>query len=87
MFIYLITNKKDKDPFLTLCGIIATIISIIGTMIHNELIIINKWGFLEQTAYYKTDPNIPNIDYDLENIDNKNNKTVDSLLNSSSFDD
>ena len=84
LFIYLITSKKDKDPYLTLCGTIATIISIIGTMIHNELIIINKWGFLEKTVYYKSIRFIE--DKDLEKSDNKN-KTADSLLNSSSFDD
>ena len=82
LFIYLIPMHNDLS--LNLCGIIATIISIIGTMIHNELIIINKCGFLERTVYYKS---LRFIEHDLEKSDNKNNKTADSLLNSSSFDE
>ena len=80
IFIYIIFTHDD-DSILILCGIIATIISIIGTMIHNELIIINKWGFLERTVYYKSLKF--EEDQDLEKSDNKNNKTADSLLGSS----
>ena len=77
LFVYLIL--KDFDLYTFLCGLFATIISIIGTMIHNELIIINKWGFLERTVYYKS------LEFneveDLEKTDK--NKTAGSLLGSS----
>lgn len=80
-FIYLPFNFKSLETCIVIFGIIATVISIIGTAIHNELIIINKFGFLERTVYYKS--NNFEEDKDLEKDINNNNKTADSLLGSS----
>ena len=68
---------------LNLCiEIFCCLILLLGSIIHNEMIIINKWGLLECTDYYKIE--IKGFDANLvEENKNKNDKTQDSLLGES----
>ena len=61
------------------------IILLVGALIHNEMIIINKWGFYECTNYYKSEIKSQNVDV---NFDEKT-KTHESssLLGESSQED
>ena len=71
-----------SDELIYIFGAICSIISIIGSAIHNELIIINKYGLLECTDYYKTEVKPPE-DEDLEEDSEEKNKTLDSFLGDS----
>ena len=77
-------KKKDKTLFY-IFGLITCFISFIGSAIHNEIIIINKWGLLECTLYYKTElKETPNLNEDLENEDDRqNDQRIDSFLGDS----
>ena len=68
---------------LNLCiEIFCCLILLLGSIIHNEMIIINKWGLLECTDYYKIE--IKGFDANLvEENKNKSNRTQDSLLGES----
>lgn len=78
-----ITENK-ADNLIYIFGSICSIISIIGSALHNELIIINKYGLLECTDHYKSEKNQPPEDEDLEEeSEEKNNKTLDSFLGDS----
>ena len=77
LFIYiLIVDKLYKNSINVIFESISCLILLLGALIHNELIVINKWGFLECTVYYKSmdipDPLIDNI------IDDKNDKSDDN---------
>ena len=92
LFLYImIWDAFDKNSRTNLDAVsivfesIACIILLLGSVIHNEMIIINKWGFLESTDYYKTEiKGFSNIDINFEEDTNKNNATQDSLLGESS---
>ena len=73
----------NVDSLNLIFGIICFIISLIGSAIHNEIIIINRWGFYECTDYYKIEiKNNEDIDF-IEN-DDKNSVNRDSLPEDSS---
>jgi hypothetical protein len=79
-------DKKDKTFYV--CGTICCVFSILGSIIHNELIIINKYGLLKCTKYYKSgledNQEFPSIeDLDTDENDSKNNQTDHSLLDNS----
>ena len=89
IFNYIKENSFDDDyiyewnfPNL-ICGIFCFIISLIGSAIHNEIIIINKWGFYECTNYYKLEFK-KNEDLDFIEKDDKNSVNRDSLPEDSS---
>ena len=76
-FIYiLIRDNLYQNSINVIFEFISCLILLLGALIHNELIVINKWGFLECTVYYKSmdipDPLIDNI------IDDKNDKSADN---------
>lgn len=64
-------------------GIICFIICLIGSAIHSEIIIINKWGLYECTIYYKLLQK-ENEDLDFIEKDDKNSVNRDSLPEDSS---
>ena len=76
------------DTTFYVCGAICCVFSLLGSFIHNELIIINKYGLLKCTKYYKSDlednQKFPSIeDLDTDENDSKNNQTDHSLLDNS----
>ena len=72
----------DIATSIIIVGIICLIFSIIGSIIHNEIIIINKFGLLECTDYYKVEmKGFHGNDEDLE--DKRINSEKDSLLTDS----
>lgn len=76
--------KEESNKLIYIFGSICSIFSIIGSAIHNELIIINKYGLLECTIYYKTElKNYPDDDDLEEDSSVDNNKTLDSFLGDS----
>ena len=83
------TNRDNKiDIVFYVCGTICCVFSILGSIIHNELIIINKYGLLKCTKYYKYElednQKFPSIeDLDTDENDSKNNQTDHSLLDNS----
>ena len=82
----IISNFKivdhNIDTSIIIVGIICLIFSIIGSIIHNEIIIINKFGLLECTDYYKVEmKGFHGNDEDLE--DKRINSEKDSLLTDS----
>ena len=81
-------NKIQMDTAFYVCGAICCVFSLLGSFIHNELIIINKYGLLKCTKYYKSDlednQKFPSIeDLDTDENDSKNNQTDHSLLDNS----
>ena len=48
---YILDYKVDQ--IIIIFGIICVIFSIFGSIIYNEIIIINKWGLFKFTYYYK----------------------------------
>ena len=75
-------NDFELNPLNLCIEIFCCLILLLGSVIHNEMIIINKWGLLECTDYYKTE--IKGFDVNLvEDNKNKNDKTQDSLLGES----
>ena len=81
-------NKIQMDTVFYVCGAICCVFSLLGSFIHNELIIINKYGLLKCTKYYKSDlednQKFPSIeDLDTDENDSKNNQTDHSLLDNS----
>ena len=81
-------KKIQMDTTFYVCGAICCIFSLLGSFIHNELIIINKYGLLKCTKYYKSDlednQKFPSIeDLDTDENDSKNNQTDHSLLDNS----
>jgi hypothetical protein len=65
-------DNKEIDFIKIILESFSLLLLLIGSIIHNEIIIINKWGLLECTDYYKTDIiGFTNIDKtDLFNIVN-----------------
>ena len=90
MFLSIYSKIKDEEveSYIYYLGIFCCVISLIAAAIHNEMVIINKFGLLKCTNYYKievkSDSNI-NINYE-ENDEEQINKT-DSLINDSSQED
>ena len=85
-----ILNKTNNDKYLYIFGSLCCIFSLIGSAIHNELILINKFGLLECTDYYKLEmKEASDIDEDLEEEKSrsKKDKTLDSFLGDSIDDD
>lgn len=77
-------NDKEKiSPINIIFESFSFLFLLIGSLIHNEMIIINKWGLYECTDYYKLEvKGFSNIDVNFEeNI--KNDKAQDSLLGES----
>ena len=89
LFIFLsLFRNNQMDTIFYICGTFCCIFSLLGAFIHNELIIINKFGLLKCTKYYKggLDDNqeFPSIeDLDTDENDSKNNQTDHSLLDNS----
>ena len=83
------TLKKTEDTdnnniFIYILGSICCLVSLFASAIHNEMIIIKKWGLYECTNYYKSEIKIfSNIDTNLEKDEEKINDTQDSLLDGS----
>lgn len=97
-FAYLIVfSIKDKGQYILIndlpllfAGLIGAIIANIGTFIYNEIIIINKKYFLEDTFYYKLQKlNDKDFEEDrnLERDTNNNTNCNEDSLLSSSVDD
>ena len=82
-FLYLIFKEKIwKDPLNIIFESISCIILLLGALIHNEIIIINKWKFLECTDYYKSEiKSFSNVD--ITNSEEKTNRTQESLISES----
>lgn len=82
-YIYLVFSEKLWNNILNIIfESISCIILLLGALIHNEMIIINKWKFLECTDYYKTEiKSFSNID--ITNSEEKTNKTQESLISES----
>ena len=78
-------NYYEINDLVYIFGAICCVISLIGSIIHNEIIIINKCGLLECTDYYKAEiKGFYGGDEDLEIDDQKKRiNTQDSLLSSS----
>ena len=85
LFVYfLLIQKIWNNEFVNIIfASISCIILLVGALIHNEMIIINKWGFYECTNYYKSEIRSQNVD---DNFDEKT-KTQSSLLGESSQED
>ena len=82
-FLYL-TFKEKMWGHLTniIFEFISFIILLLGALIHNEIIIINKWKFYECTDYYKSEiKSFSNID--ITNSEEKNSRTQESLISES----
>ena len=77
--------KKEKiTPINIIFESISFLFLLIGSLIHNEMIIINKWGLYECTDYYKIEvKGFSNIDVNFEGENIKNDKNQDSLLGES----
>ena len=71
------------DKYNLISGIICFIISLIGSAIHNEIIIINRCGLYECTDFYKIEIK-KNDDIDFIEKDDKNSVNRDSLPEDSS---
>lgn len=89
-FIYLTTwnsiNEKDGAQFNIynfIFELFSCIILLLGSIIHNEIIIINKCGLMECTDYYKVETKGSNVDDNLDNEKDRDTKTKDSLLGES----
>ena len=82
-FIYLVFSEKLWNNIVNIIfESISCIILLLGALIHNEMIIINKWKFLECTDYYKTEiKSFSNVD--VTNSEEKTNKTQESLISES----
>ena len=78
-------NDFKGDNYFYIFGSLCCVISIIGSAIHNEIFIINKFGLLECTDFYKTElKDFSDIDDDLEDTSiDKNDQTLDSFLGDS----
>ena len=86
IFIIIWTKFVDSSQDIDLIKIIlesfSLLLLLIGSIIHNEIIIINKWGLLECTDYYKIEvKGFTNIDVNIE--EDKKDKKEDSLLGDS----
>lgn len=78
------TNKDlEIDIYIIAFGIFCVIFSLIGSSIHNEMMIINKCGLYECTDYYKIEvKSFSNIEEGIS-VKEKNEDTENSILNSS----
>lgn len=85
LFIYTMSKEQDfkLNPLKLNFEIFSCFILFLGSIIHNEMIIINKWKLYECTDYYKSEvKGFSNIDVDFEGNNSKNDKS-DSLLGES----
>lgn len=84
-FIYLLFSEKLWNNVVNIIfESISCIILLLGALIHNEMIIINKWKFFECTDYYKSEiKSFSNIDITNSYSGDKTNKTQDSLISES----
>ena len=73
----------NLDTANLISGIICFLISLIGSAIHNEIIIINRCGFYECTDFYKIEIK-KNEDLDFIDKDDKNSVNRESLPEDSS---
>ena len=79
-FLYLIFDMEKLVN--VIFEFISCIILLLGALIHNEIIIINKWKFYECTDYYKSEiKSFSNID--ITNSEEKNSRTQESLISES----
>ena len=77
------SSEFNLDTYNVSFGIACCIISIIGSAIHNEIIIINKWGLYECTDYYKSEVKASNNNMeDFLGTESKNEEN-DSLFGES----
>lgn len=77
------SSEFNLDTYNVSFGIACCIISIIGSAIHNEIIIINKWGLYECTDYYKSEVKASNNNMeDFLGTESKNDEN-DSLFGES----
>lgn len=77
-------EKEKITPINIIFESISFLFLLIGSLIHNEMIIINKWGLYECTDYYKIEvKGFSNIDVNFEGENIKNDKNQDSLLGES----
>ena len=77
------SSEFNLDTYNVSFGIACCIISIIGSAIHNEIIIINKWGLYECTDYYKSEVKANNNNMeDFLGTESKNDEN-DSLFGES----
>ena len=77
------SSAFNLDTYNVSFGIACCIISIIGSAIHNEIIIINKWGLYECTDYYKSEVKASNNNMeDFLGTESKNDEN-DSLFGES----
>ena len=88
LFIVLSIYNKDMDYIFYICGAFCVIFSLLGSAIHNEIIIINCLGLFKCTKRYKIDDGddqkFPSIeDLDTSENESKNNQTENSLLDNS----
>ena len=87
LFVYLLCvgDIWGHDIVNIIFASVSCIILLIGALIHNEMIIINKFGLFECTDYYKSEIKpFSNVD---ANFDDKNKKEESSLLGESSQED
>ena len=77
-----VDSSQDIDFIKIILESFSLLLLLIGSIIHNEIIIINKWGLLECTDYYKIEvKGFTNIDVNIE--EDKKDKKEDSLLGDS----
>lgn len=81
--------KKNIDKNIIIIGIFCFIFSMIGSAIHNEMVIINRCGLYKCTDYYKVEiksaATFNTIDESISDKE-KNDDTDNSILNSSAGD-
>ena len=85
----LIVDINKIDKYIIIFGIICFIFSIIGSAIHNEMVIINKFGLYQCTDFYKIEIKSTNTFNTIDegmNEKEKNDDTDNSILNSSAGD-
>ena len=78
---YILDYKVDQ--IIIIFGIICVIFSIFGSIIYNEIIIINKWGFFKFSDYYKFEIKGFQGNYEDLEANNNINTARDSLLTDS----
>jgi hypothetical protein len=82
-YLYLLFKEELwEDAVKLVFETISCIILLLGALIHNEMIIINKWKFLECTDYYKAEIK-PFSNIDITSSEEKNNKAQESLISES----
>ena len=77
---------ETQSIIINLVESFTCLLILIGSIIHNEMIIINKWGLLECTDYYKIEvKGFSNLNENVEE-DKSNEKDKEDSLLGESFD-